>query len=162
MQIQCTKGQGESARSMDALTLMRPNGYFVNIWTTNTGFTWRQANLAILLLVLGSPRQQNHHVMNVQILRNPHARQKQNDKKALDKVKKKQSQNGMNSKPKRNKWNRLNNLCWYVQLLKSCWASLGFEHVGWGSSHKMHGHTLKRTKTLLRQFRQAKLLIQSL
>ncbi len=53
MQIGCTKGQGGSARSMDASTLMQLNGYFVNIWTTNTGSAWRQANMAILLLVLG-------------------------------------------------------------------------------------------------------------
>ncbi len=35
------KGQGGSARSMEALRLMRLNGYFANIWTTNTSFTWR-------------------------------------------------------------------------------------------------------------------------
>jgi len=35
------------------------------------------------------PKQQNHHVMNAQILSNPHARQKQNENKALDRVKKK-------------------------------------------------------------------------
>jgi hypothetical protein len=35
------------------------------------------------------PRQQNLHAMNVQILNNPHARQKRNKKKAFDKVKKK-------------------------------------------------------------------------
>jgi hypothetical protein len=34
------KGQSGSARSMDAPTLMRLNGYFVNIWTTNMGFAW--------------------------------------------------------------------------------------------------------------------------
>ncbi len=38
---------------------------------------------------VGGPRQQNHHAMNVQILNNPHARQKQNEKKAPDRVKKK-------------------------------------------------------------------------
>jgi hypothetical protein len=38
---------------------------------------------------VGGPRQQNHHVMNDQILSNPHARQKQHEKKALNKVKKK-------------------------------------------------------------------------
>ncbi len=41
MQIGCTKGQGGNARLMDAPTLMQLNGYFTNIWTTNTGFTWR-------------------------------------------------------------------------------------------------------------------------
>ncbi len=41
MQIGCMKGQGGSARSMDALTFMRLNGYFVSIWITNTGFAWR-------------------------------------------------------------------------------------------------------------------------
>ncbi len=35
------------------------------------------------------PRQKNHHVMNTQILNNPHARQNQNEKKAFDKMKKK-------------------------------------------------------------------------
>jgi len=38
---------------------------------------------------VGGPRQQNHHVMNARILSNPHARQKRNEKKAFDKVKKK-------------------------------------------------------------------------
>jgi hypothetical protein len=38
---------------------------------------------------VGGPRQQNHHVMNIQILSNPHAKQKRNEKKALDRVKKK-------------------------------------------------------------------------
>jgi hypothetical protein len=38
---------------------------------------------------VGGPRQQNHHAMNAQILSNPHVRQKRNENKALDKVKKK-------------------------------------------------------------------------
>jgi hypothetical protein len=38
---------------------------------------------------VGGPMHQNHHVMNVQILSNPHARQKRNEKKALNRVKKK-------------------------------------------------------------------------
>jgi hypothetical protein len=38
---------------------------------------------------LGMPRQQKHIFMNVCILNNPHTRQKQNEKKALDQVKKK-------------------------------------------------------------------------
>jgi hypothetical protein len=38
---------------------------------------------------VGGPRQQNHHAMNARILSNLHARQKQNEKKALDRVKKK-------------------------------------------------------------------------
>ncbi len=38
---------------------------------------------------VGGPRQQNHHAMNVRILNNLHARQKWNEKKALDRVKKK-------------------------------------------------------------------------
>ncbi len=38
---------------------------------------------------VGGPRQQNHHAMNAQILSNPHARQKWNEKKALNRVKKK-------------------------------------------------------------------------
>jgi hypothetical protein len=38
---------------------------------------------------VGGPRQQNHHVMNARILINPHARQKWNEKKAFDRVKKK-------------------------------------------------------------------------
>jgi glycerol dehydrogenase-like iron-containing ADH family enzyme len=40
-------------------------------------------------------------------------------------------------------------------------ASLGFRHGGWGSSHKVHERTLKRMKTLLRQFGQVELLMQS-
>ncbi len=38
---------------------------------------------------VGGPRQQNHHAMNAQILSNLHARQKRNEKKVLDRVKKK-------------------------------------------------------------------------
>jgi len=38
MEIGCMKGQGGSAKSMDAPTLMRLNDYFTNIWTTNMGF----------------------------------------------------------------------------------------------------------------------------
>ncbi len=38
---------------------------------------------------VGGPRQQNHHAMNAQILSNPHARQKRNEKKAFDRMKKK-------------------------------------------------------------------------
>jgi hypothetical protein len=38
---------------------------------------------------VGGPRQQNHHAMNARILSNLHVRQKQNEKKALDRVKKK-------------------------------------------------------------------------
>jgi hypothetical protein len=37
----------------------------------------------------GGPRQQKHNSMNVHILNNSHARQKQNEKKALNQVKKK-------------------------------------------------------------------------
>jgi hypothetical protein len=35
------------------------------------------------------PRQQNHGSMNARILNNPHARQKWNEKKTLDQMKKK-------------------------------------------------------------------------
>jgi len=38
---------------------------------------------------VGGPRQQNHHAMNAQILNNPHIGQKQNEKKAIERVKKK-------------------------------------------------------------------------
>ncbi len=38
---------------------------------------------------VGGSRQQNHHAMNVQILSNRHTRQKRNEKKALNRVKKK-------------------------------------------------------------------------
>jgi hypothetical protein len=38
---------------------------------------------------VGGPRQQNHHAMNVRILNNPHVKQKQNEKKAINRVKKK-------------------------------------------------------------------------
>ncbi len=38
---------------------------------------------------VGGPRQQNHHVINVQILNNPQARQKWNEKKVFNRVKKK-------------------------------------------------------------------------
>jgi hypothetical protein len=38
---------------------------------------------------VGGPRQQNDHAMNFRILNHPYARQKQNEKKALNNVKKK-------------------------------------------------------------------------
>jgi len=38
---------------------------------------------------LGGPRQQNHHAMNARILNNPHARQKWNETKVLNRMKKK-------------------------------------------------------------------------
>ncbi len=38
---------------------------------------------------VGGPRQQNHCAMDARFLSNLHARQKQNEKKALDRVKKK-------------------------------------------------------------------------
>jgi hypothetical protein len=40
-------------------------------------------------ICVGGLRQQNHHAMNARILSNPHARQKWNEKKAFDRVKKK-------------------------------------------------------------------------
>ncbi len=38
---------------------------------------------------VGGPRQQNHHAMNARILNNPHARQKWNENKVLNRVKEK-------------------------------------------------------------------------
>jgi len=35
------EGQSGCAGSMDALILMPLNGCCINIWTTNTSFTWR-------------------------------------------------------------------------------------------------------------------------
>ncbi len=40
-------------------------------------------------ICVGGPRQQNYHAMNTWVLSNPHVKQKQNEKKAIDKVKKK-------------------------------------------------------------------------
>jgi hypothetical protein len=40
-------------------------------------------------ICVGGLRQQNHYVMNVRILSNSHEKQKQNEKKAFDRVKKK-------------------------------------------------------------------------
>jgi hypothetical protein len=45
--------------------------------------------------------------MNAHILNNPHARQKQNEKKAFDQVKKKVELKWMNFKPKHNKCHKL-------------------------------------------------------
>ncbi len=73
---------------MDALTLMRLDGYFVSIWTTKMGFAGVGKSCCPSTCV-GGPRQQNHHAMNVRILSHPYARQKRNEKKALDRVKKK-------------------------------------------------------------------------
>jgi len=39
----------------------------------------------------GGPRQQDHGSMNVHILSNPHVRQKRNEKKAFDRMKKKRN-----------------------------------------------------------------------
>jgi hypothetical protein len=60
---------------------------------------------------LGGPKQQDHNFMNAHISNNPHARQKWNEKKAHDQMKKKEELDGMNFKPKRNKWNMLNGPC---------------------------------------------------
>jgi hypothetical protein len=38
---------------------------------------------------VGGPRQQNHHDMDARILNNPHVRQKWNEKKVFDQMKKK-------------------------------------------------------------------------
>jgi len=100
--------------------------------------------------------------MNVQILSNSHTRQKRNEKKAFDRVKKKA----------KFKWDELQTQTQQMEHVKwpllVCLASeillgtIGIPTWGVGSSHKMHGHALERTKTLLRQFEQAKLLMQSL
>jgi hypothetical protein len=42
-----------------------------------------------LFIHVGGPRQQNHHAMNARILSNPYARQKWNEKKVPNRVKKK-------------------------------------------------------------------------
>jgi hypothetical protein len=111
---------------------------------------------------VGGPRQQNHHAMNARILSNPHARQKQNEKKAFDRVKEKAEL----------EWDELQAQVQHMEQVKRpllvCLASeillgiIGIPAGGWGSSHKVHGHALKRTITLLRQFGQVELLMQSL
>jgi hypothetical protein len=39
---------------------------------------------------------------------------------------------------------------------------IGIIAWGWGSSHKLHGHDLKKMTTLLKQFEQAKSPMQNL
>ncbi len=63
---------------------------------------------------VGGPRQQNHHAMNIRILSNPHAKQKRNEKKAPDRVKKKAGFEWDELQAQAHKWNRLNGLYWYV------------------------------------------------
>jgi hypothetical protein len=111
---------------------------------------------------VGGPRQQNHHAMNAQILNNPHARQKRNEKKVLDRMKKKAEL----------EWDELQAQAQQMEQVKRpllvrlaseiLLGIIGIPTWGWGSSHKVHGHTLKRMKTLLRQFRQVELLMQHL
>jgi hypothetical protein len=70
MKVGFRKGQGGSARSMDASTLMWLNGCFVDTWTTNTCFCMEVSKYGRPFTHVGGPRQQNHHVMNVWILNN--------------------------------------------------------------------------------------------
>jgi hypothetical protein len=88
MQIGCMKGQGGSARLIDASTLMWLNGYFVNIWTTNTASHGGRQIWLSFYSCWGTKATKSPS-MNARILSNPHARQKRNEKKALDRVKKK-------------------------------------------------------------------------
>jgi hypothetical protein len=111
---------------------------------------------------VGGPRQQNHHAMNVQILSNPYTKQKRNEKKALDRMKKKaqlewDELQTQAQQMEQVKWPLLVHLASEILL-----GTIGLPAWGLGSSHKVHGHALKRTKTLLRQLGQTKLLMQSL
>jgi hypothetical protein len=65
MQIGFTKGQGGSARSMDASTLIWLNGCFAETWTTNIRFCMEVSKYDRPSIHVGGSRQQNHHVMNV-------------------------------------------------------------------------------------------------
>ncbi len=108
---------------------------------------------------VGGPRQQNHHTMNIWILSNSHARQKWNEKKAFDRMKKKEEL----------EWDELQAQAQQMEQVKMAFIStfslrdlIGHQHGGWGSSHKVHGRALKRMKTLLKQFGQVQLLMQNL
>jgi hypothetical protein len=69
MQIGCTKGQGGSARSMDALTFMQLNDYFISIWIT-TRASHGGGKPGHPSTRVGGLRQQNRHFMNARILNN--------------------------------------------------------------------------------------------
>ncbi len=95
-------------------------------------------------------------------MNNPHARQKQNEKKALDQVKKKVESKwdelqARVSQMEQVKWPLLVHLTFKMLL-----GIIGILAWGWGSSHKVHGYALRRMRTLLKEFGQAKLPMQSL
>ncbi len=83
-----TKAQDGVARWMHVLILIQSNGCSINIWNEHTPFECKSRDQSIHLLILGA-RQQDQDSMNAHILSNPHVRQKQNEKKTLDQVKKK-------------------------------------------------------------------------
>ncbi len=53
------------------------------------GFCMELSKYGCPFTCVGGPRQQNHHAVNARILSNPHVRQKQNEKKAFNRVKEK-------------------------------------------------------------------------
>ncbi len=61
---------------------------------------------------VGGPRQQNHHTMNAWILNNPQAWQTQNEKKVIERTKKKAKTNGINFNLKFKALKRFNDLYW--------------------------------------------------
>jgi len=79
-----TKVQDGVANWMHALVLMKPNGCSLSIWSEHTPFEYKGGKSGRLNTRLGGPRQQDHSSMNVHILNKLHARQKHNEKKALD------------------------------------------------------------------------------
>jgi hypothetical protein len=64
---------------------------YVNIWSKHTPFKCKPKDHGVHLLFLGGPRQQDHGSMNVHILSNSHVRQKRNEKKAFDRMKKRRN-----------------------------------------------------------------------
>ncbi len=89
MQIGCMNGQTRSAKI---------NGC-TDIYVAKWLFHWHLDNKHELRMEVGKSnhpsnhvgglKQQNHQAMNARTLSNPHAREKQNEKKALDQMKKK-------------------------------------------------------------------------
>ncbi len=84
-----TKIQDGFVRWMHALVLMQPNGCSVNIWSKHTLFECKPRNQGIHLLILGAYATESRFYECSYFEQPLHARQKWNEKKVLDQIKKK-------------------------------------------------------------------------
>ncbi len=86
-----TKAQDGVARWMHALVFMCLNGVMSTFGVNTLPSNASRKIMVSIYFSWGGPRQQDHGSMNVHILSNPHVRQKRNEKKAFDRMKKKRN-----------------------------------------------------------------------